>query len=283
MRVLVTGARGQLGRALERAAASSGHSFLGADLPELDVTDRRAVLAWVLAGRPDAVINCAAFTAVDAAEEREAEALAVNATAVGWLAEAANAAGALLVQISTDYVFDGESVRAYRENDPVAPLSAYGRTKLAGEREAARARRHLIVRTSWLFGEGSNFVEAILRQVAAGTRELRVVSDQEGCPTYAEDLAGAILGLVERGACGVVHATNAGATTWFELAREIVRLAGADVAVTPVATAEAPRPARRPRRSTLDSSRLAARLGAPLPDWRDALGRYLGSAHRRPG
>ena len=275
MRLLVTGARGQLGRALERAVAHAGHEWIGVDLPELDITDRGAVLALVASERPHAVINCAAFTAVDAAESQEAAALAVNGTAVGHLAEAADAAGAVLVQVSTDYVFDGESGWAYREDDPVNPLSAYGRTKLAGEREAARARRHVIVRTAWLFGEGNNFVEAILRQVAAGREELRVVDDQEGCPTYAEDLGRALLALVGRGATGVFHVVNAGATTWCGFAREIVRQRSAPVRVTPVSTADMPRPARRPRRAVLDTSRLQGLLGAALPPWQEALARYL--------
>ena len=275
MKLLVTGARGQLGRALERAVAREGHAFVGGDLPELDVTDRGAVLGWVARERPDAVLNCAAFTAVDAAESREAEALAVNGTAVGYLAEAADAARAVLVQVSTDYVFDGEADRAYREDNPVNPLSAYGRTKLAGELEAVRAGRHLIVRTAWLFGEGNNFVEAILRQVAAGRDELRVVEDQVGCPTYAEDLASALLVLVARNVRGILHAVNAGATSWYGLACEIVRQRSAPVRVTPVSTADMPRPARRPRRAVLDASRMQGLLGAALPPWQDALARYL--------
>jgi dTDP-4-dehydrorhamnose reductase len=275
MKLLVTGAKGQLGRALERAAAREGHAFVGCDLPELDITDRGAVLEWVASERPQAVINCAAFTAVDAAESQEAAALAVNGTAVGHLAEAADAVGAVLVQVSTDYVFDGEASLAYREDDPVNPISAYGRTKLAGEMEAARARRHLIARTAWLYGEGNNFVEAILRQVAAGRGELRVVNDQEGCPTYAEDLAAALLSLLDRGATGLYHVVNSGTATWFDFAREIVRLQAAGVRVVPVSTQEAPRPARRPRRAGLDTSRLQGLLGAALPPWQDALARYL--------
>ena len=280
MRLAVTGARGQLGRALERAAARVGQEFVGADLPELDIRDRGAVLAWVHDERPDVLINCAAFTAVDLAEEREHDALAVNGAAVESLAEAADAAGAVLVQVSTDYVFDGEAERAYREDDAVNPLSAYGRTKLAGEQAAVQARRHLVARTAWLFGDGNNFVRAILRQIASGREVLRVVDDQEGSPTYAEDAAGAILGLVERGAEGAFHVVNAGATSWFGLAQEIVACERAPVAVVPVRTDEMPRPARRPRRSILDTSRLQAALGDPLPPWQDAVARYLSSPWR---
>jgi len=271
----VTGSRGQLGRALERAAAARGDAFIGVDLPELNITDRAAVERAVAAARPDAIVNCAAFTGVDAAEAQEEAALAVNGTAVAHLARAADAAGAVLVQLSTDYVFDGTVETPYREGDPVNPLSAYGRTKLAGERAAAAAERRLVVRTAWLFGEGANFVGAIRRQLDAGVEELRVVADQVGCPTYAEDLAGAILGLLDAGALGTVHAVNSGSTTWFEFAREIVRRLGSGARVLPISTAEARRPAPRPMHSVLDTSRLREILGADLPSWQDALERYL--------
>ena len=192
MRILVTGSRGQLGRALERVAAKRSDVFVGCDLPELDITDAAAVHAAVREAKPDAVINCAAFTAVDAAEVEAQRALAVNGTAVEVLASAADAVGAVLVQISTDYVFDGTARRPYREDDPLNPRSVYGRTKLAGERAAVAARRHLVARTAWLFGEGRNFVAAICKQIESGASTLRVVGDQRGCPTYAEDLAGVL-------------------------------------------------------------------------------------------
>lgn len=271
----MTGSRGQLGRALERLAPQRGHAFAGVDLPEVDITDPQAMRAAVAAARAEAVINCAAFTAVDAAETQEAAALAVNGSAVAGLADSANWAGALLVQVSTDYVFDGEAKRPYREGDPVRPLSAYGRTKLAGEQAARLARRHLIARTAWLYGEGNNFVEAIRRQLAAGRRELRVVADQTGCPTFAADLADALLRLLDVGAQGVVHAVNDGSTTWFGFATEITRLLAPEVEVVPITTAEMPRPAARPRYSILDTSRLTRLIGRPLPPWQDALARYL--------
>jgi dTDP-4-dehydrorhamnose reductase len=275
MRLLVTGSRGQLGRALERAAAARGDAFAGHDLPELDITDRTAVERAVAAARPDAIVNCAAFTAVDAAEAQEEAALAVNGTAVAHMARAADANGVVLVQLSTDYVFDGRAGTPYREEDPVNPLSAYGRTKLAGERAAAAARSSLVVRTAWLFGEGANFVSAIRRQLDGGAKQLRVVADQHGCPTYAEDLAGALLRLLEKGATGTVHAVNAGSTTWFDFAREIVRQLGSGVEVLPISSAEAGRPAPRPMHSVLDTSKLVSILGCELPRWEDALTRYL--------
>lgn len=277
MRVLVTGSRGQLGRALAGAAAARGDEAVGVDLPEVDVTDETAVGALLRDVRPDWVVNAAAFTAVDEAERREAEAAAVNATAVEYLVAAADAVGAGLVHVSTDYVFDGLGKRPYREDDPVGPCSAYGRTKLAGERAAARGSRVLIARTAWLYGDGANFVAAIRRQIDAGASTLRVVADQRGCPTYAVDLAGALLDLVDAGARGLVHAVNAGSATWHELACEIVRLLGAPVKVVAVTTAEMPRPAPRPGYSVLDTARLTALLGRPLPPWQDALARHLGA------
>jgi dTDP-4-dehydrorhamnose reductase len=275
MRLLVTGSNGQLGHALAAAVPAAGHEFVGGDLPELDITDGEAVARLVDRVRPDVIVNCAAFTAVDAAEAEEARALAVNGTAVASLATAADAVGACLVQISTDYVFDGSSTRPYREDDAPCPASAYGRTKLAGELAARRAAHHLIVRTAWLFGEGANFVAAIRRQLDAGARELRVVADQVGCPTYASDLAGALIALIEGGARGVVHAVNAGSATWFAFAEEILRLTGAPAVVRPVSTAQAGRPAPRPARSVLDTSRLRALLGHDMPPWQDALSRYV--------
>jgi len=275
VRLLVTGSRGQLGLALQAAAPALGHELVGFDLPELDITDAAAVREAVAVVKPGAIVNCAAFTAVDAAEADEARATAVNGTAVAGLATLADEVGAVLVQISTDYVFDGQSGRPWREDDPTVPLSAYGRSKLAGERAAARARQHLIVRTAWLFGQGANFVEAIRKQVEAGKRELSVVADQLGSPTYAADLASAILGLLGGGARGIVHAVNEGVTTWQGFAAEIVRQLGADVVIRPISTAELGRPAPRPANSVLDTACLQALLGGPLPPWRDALGRYL--------
>jgi len=275
--LVVTGVYGQLGRALAEAASAQGRTVLGVDLDSLDITDRAAVLGAVESARPRVVVNCAAFTAVDRCEQEEALATAVNGTAVGYLAEACDRVGALLVQISTDYVFPGNGSRPYREEDPVGPVSAYGRSKLAGETAARTARRHLVVRTAWLCGRGGpNFVEAIRRQVEEGRNPVRVVADQHGNPTFCDDVAGAILRLVEGDARGVIHAVNAGATTWFGFAREIVRQLGAEVEVLPVTTAEFPRPAPRPPYSVLDTGRLSALLGRPLPPWQESLARYLG-------
>lgn len=276
--LLVTGAHGQLGRAVLATAQRRGLAAVGHDLDTLDITDRAAVEAMMTCLTPAAVVNCAAYTAVDDCEEHEGLAVRVNGEAVGGLAEACNRHGAVLVQISTDYVFPGTSSRPYREDDPVDPVNAYGRSKLRGEELARRAHHHLVVRTAWLYGVGgASFVEAIRGQLAAGAQALRVVADQTGSPTLCDDLAGAILGLLAAGARGIVHAVNSGATTWHGLATEIVRRAHADSEVIPVTTAEFPRPAPRPAYSVLDTTHLSRLLGAPLPSWQDALARYLES------
>ena len=275
-RLLVTGSEGQLGRALLRAAPSAGLESRGHDVDTLDIRDSHAVDRLMTAWPPDVVVNCAAYTAVDQAEEDEGAAREVNADAVGVLADACNRSGSTLVHISTDYVFDGSAARPYREDDPPAPQSAYGRTKLEGERNAQRARRHLVVRTAWLYGHGGhNFVEAIRSQVENGAERLRVVSDQTGCPTFCDDLAVAILALAEVEADGIVHAVNSGHTTWHGFASEIVRRLGAGVPVEPVPTSTFPRPALRPAYSVLDTDRLARLVGAPMPSWTDGLRRYL--------
>jgi dTDP-4-dehydrorhamnose reductase len=274
--VLVTGSYGQLGKALLAEAGGRGLSAEGRDVDTIDITDRRAVMTWITETQPRVVVNCAAYTAVDDCEEHEDEARRVNATAVAYLAGACNATGSRLIQVSTDYVFDGTASKPYLEDDPVAPASAYGRTKLLGEQAARTAHDHLIVRTAWLYGVGGrHFVGAIRRQIEAGTQQLRVVADQFGSPTFCDDLAAAILDLAAVGATGTVHAVNSGITSWHGFATEIVRQLGTRVEVVPVATDEFPRPARRPPYSGLDTSRIEELIGRRLPSWQDALNRYL--------
>jgi len=274
--LFVTGAHGQLGRAILVEAKRRGLPASGRDVDTLDITDETAVRRWIVDGQPAAVVNCAAFTAVDDCEANEIEAVAVNATAVGHLAHACNTVGATLVQISTDYVFDGAGSRPYREDDPVAPAGAYGRTKLEGERAARNAAEVLILRTAWLYGRGGeHFVSAIRRQIDNGNPRLRVVADQHGCPTFCDDLAAACLDLVDRQARGLVHAVNHGATTWHGFAVEIARRLGSEVEIEPVTTEAFPRPAPRPAYSVLDISRLETFLGRTMPTWQDALARYL--------
>jgi len=279
IRLLVTGSLGQLGRAVLGAAEQRKLETTGHDLDTLDITDAAAVEEMVRRVRPRIVVNCAAFTAVDECERNETLATAVNAAAVGHLARTCDRLGALLVHVSTDYVFPGAGDRPYLEDDPTGPTTAYGRSKLLGERAARGARQHLILRTAWLYGHGGrHFVGAILRQLAEGRPTLRVVADQHGCPSFCDDVAAAALDLVAAGARGVVHVVNDGATTWHGFATEIVRLSGSDAEITPVTASDYPLPAPRPAYSVLDTGLLASLLGAPLPDWRDALSRYLEGA-----
>jgi dTDP-4-dehydrorhamnose reductase len=275
-KILVTGVYGQLGRAVARLARLRGSTVVGHDVDTLDIGDPDAVMTVATLEQPAVVINCAAYTSVDDCETDEQTATAVNGAAVGHLANACNAVEARLFHISTDYVFSGGNSRPYVESDPVAPASAYGRSKLVGEQMAERARDHLIIRTAWLYGLGGrNFVEAIREQVNRGARELRVVADQEGSPTFCDDLADAVLDLVGTDAGGIVHASNTGHTTWHGFATEIVRLLGSEVPIHAVPTSEFPRPAARPPYSVLDTTRLAGLIGRELPSWTDALARYL--------
>jgi dTDP-4-dehydrorhamnose reductase len=229
---------------------------------------------------PEAVINCAAYTRVDDCETRQEQAMAVNGEAVAGVARAADRRGARLLQVSTDYVFAGAArERPYTEDDATGPRSVYGRSKLAGEERALAARRGLVVRTSWLFGAGGpNFVTAILRQIERGTRQLRVVADQVGAPTYTPFLARALLDLAPLPATGIVHYRNREPVSWYSFAAAIARwwpgAAGA-VEVAPVPTAEMPRPAPRPAYSVLAVERCEALLGRPVESWEWGLAQYL--------
>ncbi len=274
--ILITGVHGQLGRALTTTCEDRGLAYKGSDIDTVDISDQRAADSWIDLHRPSVVINCAAFTAVDDCETEEDLATAINATAVGHLAAACDRAGARLIQISTDYVFAGGASRPLSENDAVGPAGAYGRTKLQGEQLARSARDHLVVRTAWLYGHGGrNFVEAIRNQIQSGSSTLKVVSDQRGSPTFCDDLAAAVLDLLEADATGTVHATNAGETSWHGFAEEIARLVGSTVEIVPVATSEFPRPAPRPAYSVLDISRLESLINRRMPPWQNALARYL--------
>jgi dTDP-4-dehydrorhamnose reductase len=273
---LITGAGGMVAHDLREALASRDQAVVAVAKSDLDVTDARAVEQAVREARPAVIVNCAAYTKVDAAEDDERVANAINGSAVEILAEAANGVGATLVQISTDFVFDGAAREPYEINAPTAPLSAYGRSKLLGEHAATHARQWLIVRTSWLFGvHGPNFVEAIRNQVRKGTNPLRVVNDQRGRPTYTPHLAEAIVRLVHGGATGIVHYADAPECTWFDFAREIVAQLGAGIEVKPVTTDEFPRPARRPAYSVLSTERYERITGVAPASWREGLREYL--------
>lgn len=283
LRWLITGANGMLGSALSSLLSEQKQPITPLARARLDITDAEAVREAVDRERPDIVVNCAAFTKVDDCEAQPELANLVNGTAVGFLADAVNRTGALLVQISTDFVFDGSSTRPYRPDDAVRPLSAYGASKLLGEREAARAEKHLIVRTSWVFGKnGPNFVEAIRRQITSGRRELRVVSDQRGRPTATPHLAAAVVALAQEaasstGARGIVHYADSPECTWFDLAVQIARRIDPGVAVVPVTSEAFPRPAPRPPYSVLSTERYEEITGKAPRSWEAGLAEYLGS------
>lgn len=267
MRVLVTGAAGQLGLDVVAAFAAAGDDVVAVARSTLDITQRAEVLACVREVRPAAVVNCAAWTAVDACEADVDRAMTVNASAVRWVVEACAGVGARLVHISTDYVFDGTLDRPYTEADVPNPQSVYGRSKLAGEHEALLlGDAATVVRTSWVCGvHGSNMVKTVMR-LAAERPELSFVDDQRGHPTFTQDLAPMLRRLVVEPVGGVVHATNQGPVSWFEFARSVVAAMGLDPAmVKPIATADLqpPRPAPRPANSVLENAVLVA-AGIPL-------------------
>lgn len=274
MRVLVAGSGGQLGRALA-ASAPAGVTLVAPPESDFDIGNEAQVAAVVAAAKPDLLINAAAWTAVDKAEAEEAAALLVNATAVGHLAAAAAAAGARFVQVSTDYVFDGQACQPYRPDTTPAPASAYGRTKLAGEQAAAAHHpAPLIIRTAWVYAaQGNNFVRTMLRLMAERD-EVRVVADQVGTPTHALSLAHAIWAL--QGHSGVFHWTDAGITTWYDFAVAIqdealrMGLLTRHVPIIPITTADYPTPARRPAWSVLDKGSSWAITG-PARHWRHEL------------
>jgi dTDP-4-dehydrorhamnose reductase len=273
VKVLVTGAGGMLGRDVVLAAANAGHDVVGFGHIELDVADADALGAKFELERPDIVINCAAWTDVDGAEEAEDAAMAVNGKGAGNVAAAAAELGASVVYVSSDYVFDGAKGAPYVETDQPAPLSAYGRTKLAGEEATAAAnKRHFVVRSSWLFGiGGSNFVETMLR-LASTQNEVLVVRDQVGSPTYTWHLAYGIVRLIEGIAYGIHHMAAAGSCSWYDFAREIFEQAKVECRVLSATTEMLGRPAPRPPYSALASQREHAIV---LPPWRDGLAAYL--------
>ena len=274
MRLLVTGAGGMLGRAVVDAARLRGHEVRAPALAEIDITDPFALIAVMLEWRPDAVVNCAAYTDVDGAERDRAAAEAVNATGAGNVAAAAAEVGAAIVHLSTDYVFDGSKDEPWLESDPTGPLGVYGETKLAGEHAVAEANpAHAIVRTAWLFGAGGrNFVDTMLA-LGAQRDEVAVVTDQVGCPTWTGHLAGALVALAERPLDGAVHhIAGAGSCTWNDLAREVFDRAGLACRVAPTTTDQFPRPARRPAYSVLASERPDA---IRLPPWQQGVADYL--------
>jgi dTDP-4-dehydrorhamnose reductase len=272
MRLLVTGAAGMLGT--DVVAAAAAHDVIAFARADLDITDAHAVRAAVRDVRPEAIVNCAAWTDVDGAEEHEADATRLNGDGAGHVAAAAAEIGAHVVHVSTDYVFPGDASTPYAEADPTGPRTAYGRSKLAGEVAVADAApdAHAIVRTAWVFGpHGKNFVDTMLA-LGATRDELTVVDDQIGCPTYTGHLAAALVAVAERRTQGMLHVAGGGACTWFALARATFERAGMNVTVHPCTTADFPRPAPRPAYSVLGSTRSDAPALAP---WQEGLAAHL--------
>ena len=275
MNILVTGCKGQLGREVQRLAQSHPtHHYIFTDVEELDITDANAVDTLMEREAVDCVINCAAYTAVDRAEGDEAKAQLLNATAPGFLARAVAQRGGAMIHISTDYVFDGTAHTPYTEDRPVCPVSAYGRTKLAGERAVVAAcPRSVILRTAWLYSPyGNNFVKTMMR-LGCERDELGVIFDQIGTPTYAADLAKAVFAILEQDMVpGIYHYSNEGVTSWYDFALAIHRLAGIVTCyVRPLRTAEYPTPAVRPSYAVLDKTKIKNTYHIHIPHWYDSL------------
>ena len=282
MKILVTGARGQLGREAELAFTAQGHEVTGIDQQQLDLAGGGDIAAAIAAYRADWIINCAAYTQVDKAEEQAELAFAVNRDAARAVARGAQQSGSRLLHVSTDFIFGGRQVTPYREDAEGDALSVYGQSKWEGE-QAVRAvlPQALIVRTAWVYGvHGNNFVKTILR-LAAEREELRVVDDQIGTPTWTGDIVRAMQALIDHQAEGVHHVTNEGVASWYDFAQSIIEQAGAralpltTTRVVPIPTVDYPTPARRPTYSVLDKTRTRALLDYAIPHWRTSLATML--------
>jgi len=277
MKILITGANGQLGNEIrELAPLFPQYEFLYTDIAELDITKEVDVNTYFGLHRPEAVINCAAYTAVDRAETDAETAFLVNATAPANLAKASQQQGAFMIHVSTDYVYDGLNYRPYTESDAVNPVSVYGKSKLAGEQEVLQSgARAIVIRTSWLYSAfGNNFVKTMIKY-GRERDALNVVFDQAGTPTYARDLAKAILVILPQamasGNTGIFHYSNEGVTSWYDFAKAIHELAGISCRVSPISTKEYPLPAVRPYFSVLDKSLIKNSFALEIPYWRDSL------------
>ncbi len=283
-RIMITGASGQLGLALFQLLKSqSQYELLRTDvftsddkaIQALDIANELEVKAYIEKNMPEIIINCAAFTAVDLCESQEDKAYQINALGPKNLANAAESINAKLVHVSTDYVFDGMAFEPYEEDFQTNPISAYGRTKQAGDVFVrANCSKFFILRTAWVYGEGKNFVKTMLR-LAETNSKVRVVADQYGTPTSALELARAIIFLMETDSFGIYHATCEGSTTWYGFAQTIFQEAGIDITVEPISTSEYPTPAKRPMYSVLDNKALRERHGYYMKDWKEAFQEYL--------
>ena len=276
-RVMITGANGQLGRAVNLQYADSGeYELINTDVGELDITNIDKVMTFVREVKPYAIINCAAYTAVDACEKEEDLAFRINAIGPRNLSIAATETGAKMMHVSTDYVFEGNGTRPYRETDPTGPQGAYGRTKLAGEDFVREfSDRHFIVRTAWLYGDGKNFVKTMLR-LSETNDKVRVVMDQVGSPTSADELAKAIAYLLPTENYGLFHGTCEGDCSWAQFTEEIFRLAGKNTIVEAITSEEYAAAAKRPAYSILENYMLKMTTDFMFADWHDAIAAYIG-------
>ena len=276
MKVLVTGVKGQLGYDVMAELAKRNIEAIGVDIDEMDITDKISVEKVIGEAAPDVVVHCAAYTAVDAAEDNEALCRRVNAGGTRNIAEVCKKLDCKMVYISTDYVFDGQGTRPWEPDDERHPLNVYGQTKYEGELAVQEnLSKYFIVRIAWVFGKnGKNFVKTMLK-LAETHDKLTVVNDQFGSPTFTYDLARLLVDMIQTDKYGIYHATNEGICTWYEFACEIFRQAGVKIEVTPVPASEYPAKAKRPENSRLDKSKLTENGFERLPSWQDALGRYL--------
>ncbi len=280
MKILVTGCNGQLGNEMQLLEKlNPQHTYFNTDVAELDITDQKAIEAFVSDNEIDGIVNCAAYTAVDKAEENQELCATLNTVAPGYLAAAVEKRGGWIIQISTDYVFDGTNHTPYVETDPVCPNSTYGRTKLAGEEAAQKAcAKTMIIRTAWLYSTfGNNFVKTMLR-LGKEKQQLGVIFDQIGTPTYARDLARAIMVAIEQGIKpGIYHFTNEGVCSWYDFTKAIHRLAGITTCqVRPLHTSEYPTAAQRPHYSVLDKTKIKDAYGIEIPHWEESLAECVG-------
>lgn len=276
MKVLVTGANGQLGYDVIKRLEEKGMEYLGTDRETLDITNKDDVKKVIRDYRPDVVVHCAAYTAVDKAEDERELCHAVNVLGTRYIAEACKEIDAKMIYVSTDYVFDGEGDKPFNVTDKPNPINYYGKTKYEGELEVQkRINKYVIVRISWVFGSnGNNFVKTMLK-LGNERDEISVVEDQVGSPTYTYDLAELLLEMIETDNYGVYHATNEGYCSWYEFACEIFRQAGMDVKVNPIKTENYPTRAKRPRNSRIDKNNLISCHFKQMKKWEDALASYL--------
>lgn len=276
MKILVTGVKGQLGYDVVNEATKRNIEAVGVDIDEMDITNKEQVNTVIRSGNFDAVVHCAAWTAVDKAEDMEDICRKVNAEGTKNIADVCEELDISMMYFSTDYVFDGEGTTPWSEYDERHPLNVYGQTKYEGELIVEKLQKHFIVRIAWVFGKnGNNFIKTMLR-LGKERGAVSVVDDQVGSPTYTYDLARLVVDMIQTKEYGTYHATNEGLCSWYEFACEIFKQAGMDVKVTPVSSREFPAKAKRPSNSRMNRSELDAHGFDRLPTWQDALGRYLG-------